>query len=103
MMGLSEDEYLTIVEHIQQAMCIDVVALIGDWQVLHREIERLRAELHRVAESRRAVRETAAAAIEGSKEEVERLRAALEKLCDESEHVIHQGDRYCACGRAVLA
>ena len=50
-MGLSEDEYLTIVEHIQQAMCIepfrpdaaDVVALIGDWQVLHREIERLRA------------------------------------------------------------
>jgi hypothetical protein len=35
--------------------------------------------------------------------ENERLRAALARLCDESEHVIHQGARVCACGQAVLA
>lgn len=35
--------------------------------------------------------------------EVERLQAALEKLCDESEHPIRQGDTFCPCRRARLA
>jgi hypothetical protein len=51
--GLSEAEYLAVVERIQQAMCIepfrpdvtDVVMLIGAWRVQQRENERLRAEL----------------------------------------------------------
>ena len=51
--GLNEDEYLAIVERIQQAMCIepfrpdaaDVMVLIGTCRVLNQEIERLRAEL----------------------------------------------------------
>jgi hypothetical protein len=48
--GLNEDEYLALVERIQQAMCIepfrpdvtDVIVLIGTCQVLNREIERLK-------------------------------------------------------------
>jgi len=54
--GLSEDEYFDIVERIQKAMCIepfrpdtaDVVALIGAWQLLNSENERLRAEVERL-------------------------------------------------------
>jgi len=48
--GLNEDEYLALVERIQQAMCIepfqpdvtDVVVLIGTCRMLNTEIERLR-------------------------------------------------------------
>ena len=73
---MSEDEYLALVERIQQAMCIepfrpdvtDVVMLIGEWQVQHHEIERLRTELHRVAEGRR-----------GQRERADGLRAALDE------------------------
>jgi ABC-type phosphate transport system auxiliary subunit len=47
--GLTEAEYLAVVERIQQAMCIepfrpdvtDVVMLIGAWRVQQRENERL--------------------------------------------------------------
>jgi len=47
--GLSEDEYLAIVENVQKAMMIepfrpamtDVVALIGAWRLQQHEIERL--------------------------------------------------------------
>lgn len=47
--GLNEDEYLALVERIQQAMCIepfhldmtDVVVLIGTCRVLDGEIKRL--------------------------------------------------------------
>jgi hypothetical protein len=34
--------------------------------------------------------------------ENERLRAAVDRLCDESQHAIRQGDRLCACGRVAL-
>jgi seryl-tRNA synthetase len=48
----TEEEYLAIVERIQQAMCIepfrldvtDVVRLIGAWRAQEREVERLRAD-----------------------------------------------------------
>jgi len=53
--GLTEDEYLAVVERIQQAMCIepfrpdvaDVVLLIGAWQVQQRENDRLRVALEK--------------------------------------------------------
>jgi hypothetical protein len=35
--------------------------------------------------------------------EITRLRAVLARTCEESEHVIHHGDRRCACGQVVLA
>jgi len=44
------------------------------------EITRLREELVRVGESRRAIRETAAAAMEGSEKEIRRLRRFLEAI-----------------------
>jgi hypothetical protein len=47
---MSEEDYLAVVEHIQQAMAIepfcppliDVVKLLSDWRDLSSEIERLR-------------------------------------------------------------
>lgn len=48
--GLNEDEYIALVERVQQAMCIepfhpdvtDVVVLIGTCRMLNTEIEGLR-------------------------------------------------------------
>lgn len=47
--GLSEAEYLDIVERVQKAMCVepfrpdvaDVVALVGAWRVERGEVDRL--------------------------------------------------------------
>jgi hypothetical protein len=55
--GLSEDEYLDIVENIQKAMMIepfrpdmtDVVALIGAWRLQNNEIRQLRAMIDEIA------------------------------------------------------
>jgi len=46
---MTEDEYLALVERVQQAMCIepfrpslqDVVVLIAEWRLLHNEVDRL--------------------------------------------------------------
>lgn len=89
-MGLTEKDYLDIVERIQQAMCIepfqpdvtDVISLIGAWRVQQQEIDRLRTELHRVSESRRGQRERA----ERAEQEIERLlvdNAELGRECDQ--------------------
>lgn len=60
--GLTEDEYLALVERIQQAMCIepfcpnmdDVILLIGEWPPQRRKIRRLEEALDMVAEERDA-------------------------------------------------
>lgn len=79
--GLTEDEYLAIVERLQRAMMIepfrpdvtDVVMLIGTWRVQQREIERLsrRLEWH-----------------EAMTQEVERLNAENERLRAELEQAL---------------
>jgi len=74
---LSEDEYLNVVLGIQKAMAVepfqpslvDAVKLLSDWRTLTNEIERLRVELHRVAESRR-----------GQRERADRMQTALLKI-----------------------
>jgi len=50
---MTEDEYLALVERVQQAMCIepfrpamqDVMVLIAEWRLLSNETERLRAAI----------------------------------------------------------
>lgn len=84
--GLSEAEYLDIVERIQQAMCIepfrpevtDVVMLIGEWRVQQREYADLLAQANRTA----GIYEKE---IDMLRAENERLRAAHDAHVEDSQ------------------
>ena len=116
--GLTEDEYLAVVERIQQAMCIepfrpdvtDVVMLIGAWRVQQRENERLLlnnaelsaecdqwgekvAELHVEIERLKAYEqrwhEQYASDLVQARAEIERLKAEFREQITE-EHAAYQ-------------
>src|SRR5215831_2774526 len=88
---MAEDEYIDLVERVQQAMAIepfrpripDVIVLLAEWRLLRNENERLRAQL-------KAEHETAVAAIAGSEKEIERLRAHIAILTEEEHREIER-------------